>query len=48
MALGQLREMARDISSDDMNTAGPYINFDSDPSDGGFLSQPASGLLLAA
>ena len=48
MALGQLREMARDISSDDMNTAGPYVNVDCDPSDGGFLGQPASWLLLAA
>jgi hypothetical protein len=48
MALGQLREMARDISSDDMNTAAPFINFDSDSSDGGFLGQPATWLLLAA
>jgi hypothetical protein len=48
MALGQLREMARDIPSDDMNTAGPFINVDFDPSDGGFLGQPVRGLLLAA
>jgi hypothetical protein len=48
MALGQLREMARDIPSDDMNTAAPFINVDCDPSDGGFLGQPVRGLLLAA
>ncbi len=48
MALGQLREMARDISSDDMNTAGPYVNVDCDPSNGGVLGRPVRGLLLAA
>jgi hypothetical protein len=48
MALGQLREMARDISSDNVNTAGAYTKVNSDPLDGGFLGQPARELLLAA